>query len=71
MTKDTSPGVCDVIGCDEPATATYLDARHSQALKFSVCPVHFDRLQQEPQPVIVAERFGLSDVDGRPVLLLD
>jgi hypothetical protein len=23
------------------------------------------------QQVIVAERFGLSDVDGRPVLLLD
>lgn len=68
---DASASVCDVVGCDEAATATYLDTRDSQVLEFSICPVHFFRLRKGPQPVIVAERFGLSDVDGRPVLLLD
>ena len=71
MRLDAPPSVCDVVGFDEPTTATDLDTRDSQVLEFSICPVHFFRLQKGPQPVIVAERFGLSDVDGRPVLLLD
>jgi hypothetical protein len=67
---DAGPSVCDVLGCGELATASYLDARDSYPLEFSICPAHRSRLQAGAQPVIVAERFGLSDVDGHPALLL-
>jgi hypothetical protein len=68
---DAGPSACDVVGCNESAAGTYLDARGSQLLEFGICPAHHVRLQQGVQPVIVAERFGLADVDGHPALLLD
>ena len=71
MRLDAGPSVCDVVGCDESATASYLDARDSHLLEFSICPAHYSRLQAGAQPVIVADRFGLSDVNGHAALLLD
>lgn len=71
MRFDAAPSVCDVVGCDEAATASYLDARDTRLLEFSICPGHHVRLQKGARPVIVAEGPGLSDVDGRAVLVLD
>jgi hypothetical protein len=69
--KDAGPSDCDVAGCNEPATASYLDARDSRLLEFAICPGHYARLQSGEQPVVVAERFDLADLDGRPVLIME
>lgn len=65
------PSACDVVGCNKSAAQSYLRARDSQLLEFSICSVHYLRLPKGAKPVIVAERFGRSDGDGHPVLLLD
>lgn len=71
MRRDAAPSGCDVVGCDESATASYLDAADSRLLEFSICPAHHSRLQTGAQPVIVTERLGLSGRGGHPALLLD
>lgn len=68
---DAGPSVCDVIGCGESATASYLDASGSHLLEFGICPAHHSRLRTGAQPVIVTERFGPSDAEGHPALLLE
>jgi hypothetical protein len=71
MRKDAGPSVCDVVGCDLPATGTYLDARDSRMLEFGICEGHYTRLQNGEQPVVVAERFDLADLGAHPVLILE
>jgi hypothetical protein len=48
-----------------------LHARDVQLREFSICPAHCIRLQNGEQPVLVAERFDLAGLDGRPALLLE
>jgi hypothetical protein len=69
--EDAGPSACDVVGCDEPATASYLDARDSRLLEFAICPGHHARLQSGERPVVVAERYDLANLDGRPVLIME
>lgn len=71
MRFDARASDCDVVGCDKPATGSYLDARDSRVLEFGICADHHVRLQKGEQPVVVAERFGPSDFESRPVLILD
>lgn len=71
MRLDAHPSFCDVVGCDESAITSYLDARGSDLLEFSICPAHSMRLQTGARPVVVAEPVGLSDAHGHPALLLD
>jgi hypothetical protein len=62
---------CDVVACHEPAIGAYLDARQHPETKFAICAVHFERLTRGEQPVIVAERLDLAELDGRSVLIME
>ena len=68
---DAAPRRCDVPGCDEPATRSYLHARLARMLEFSICTGHYARLQNGERPVVVAERLDLAALDDRPGLVLD
>jgi hypothetical protein len=63
--------ICDVVACDDPATGRYLHLRQNQALEFRVCRGHFARLESGESPSVVAERFDLAELDGRPALVMD
>lgn len=71
MRLDAAPSCCDVVGCAEPATGSYLHARDVRLLEFSICAGHYVRLQNGAQPVIVTEGFGLAHADGDAVLILE
>ena len=68
---DAAPSGCDVVGCHAPATSSYLHARDTRLLEFSICTDHYARLQNGEQPVVVAQRIDLAALDGRPALLLE
>lgn len=63
---DARPSGCDVVGCDQPATGSYLHSRESLLMEFSICDGHYARLRNGEPPVI-ADDPGL----GAPVLILE
>lgn len=70
MNKDAVPSSCDVVGCDEPATGSYLHARDTRLLEFGICIRHHARLQNGERPVVVADSYDAPGLDGRPALVL-
>lgn len=71
MFGDQRPTICDVVGCEEPTTGSYLDTKAHGGFQFWVCAEHFARLQGGEQPVIVAERWDLAQLDARPALIME
>lgn len=67
---DAAPSNCDVMGCEEPASGSYLHARDSRLLEFAICPGHYARLQKGGQPV-VADDPSWVNTDCRPALILE
>lgn len=67
---DAQPSHCEVAGCELPATDSYLHAAGERLVEFGLCAKHHARLKSGEQPVVVAERFDLADLDGRTVLVL-
>lgn len=71
MEKDAAPSGCDVIGCDEPATGSYLHARDTRLLEFGICIGHHARLQNGERPLVIAEPTALrGSTSSRPALVL-
>lgn len=68
MEKDAAPSSCDVAGCPEPATGSYLHARDAEHLEFGICPEHHAHLQKGARPIVVSE--GYDALHGRPMLVL-
>jgi hypothetical protein len=67
MTRPQDGG-CEVVGCDDPATGSYLHAAHGAAVEFLVCAGHVARLQAGVRPVVLADR---RDDGRRPTLVLE
>jgi hypothetical protein len=63
MRKDAASRACDVVGCDEPATGSFMRARDARLVAFSICDGHFVRLQLGDRPRVVD--------DGLPALVLE
>lgn len=61
---------CDVVGCSQPGSGSYLAASDTRVLRFAVCDEHLSRLQAGARPTVVAERLDLSRLDALPALLL-
>lgn len=70
MRIDAAPSACEVVGCDEPATASYLHARDARLLEFSICTDHYSRMQHGEQPTVVGEGGDLAPLDGPAALLI-
>lgn len=70
MRMDATPSRCEVLGCDEPATATYLHAVDKRLVEFSICGGHSARVERGERPVVAAERSDPADLAGRTVLVL-
>ena len=67
-----TPGLCDVVGCQEASTQGYLDCRGSRSLSFRVCIRHFEQLGAGTEPVIVDHQFdNARTTHGGPALLLE
>ena len=49
---------CDVVGCGDPSTGSYLHATTRSAIQFAVCDVHFDQLKDGGKTVILDGRKG-------------
>lgn len=63
-------GTCEVAGCGEPATGSYLhSAARGAAVEFGVCATHVARLQAGSRPAVVVENG--DDGDRRTTLVLD
>lgn len=71
MLRDPDVVVCDVVGCDKPASGTYLNGVSRPGYQFFICAEHHDRLKAGAQPVIVAERFDLAQMEVGPALVLE
>jgi hypothetical protein len=71
VTNQISSVTCDVVACNESATGRYLDVRLDRALEFQLCADHFARIQDGEVPEVVAERPGLTELDGKPALAMD
>lgn len=71
MRKDAAPSGCDVVGCDEQATGSYLHAWDSLLLEFAICTGHHARLQTGVKPVVITERFNVAGLEPDPVLILE
>lgn len=71
MDIDAAPSSCDVVGCGEPATGSYLHARDARLLEFGICTGHHARLQNGERPVVLAEPTTLRGSKlSRPALVL-
>lgn len=55
MRKDAAPSACDMVGCDKPATGSFMRARGTQLLEFSICDGHYSRLQLDDRARVVVE----------------
>lgn len=67
----TIPGTCDVRACAAAATGRYLYTSHDQAVEFSVCTLHFDRISRGARPLVVTQQADSTEAGARPVLLLE
>lgn len=65
MTRPDAGG-CDVAGCGDPATGSYLHSAHGDPLEFAVCAAHVARMQAGTRPVVLVE----DDADGRRATLV-
>lgn len=50
--------LCEVAGCEDPATGSYLHAGPGDAVEFRVCAGHVARLQGGTRPAVVVEKRG-------------
>lgn len=51
-------GSCEVTGCDDPATGSYLHSAREGAVQFAVCAAHVARLQAGSKPAVVMQDDG-------------
>lgn len=70
MRTDAAPSTCEVVSCDEPATASYLHARDARLLEFSICTDHYFRMQNGEQATVVAKGGELTPLEGRTALVI-
>lgn len=71
MRRDAGPSVCDVAGCTDEATGTFLHARDARLLEFGVCSGHYVALQSGERPVVASDRVGPGDPNEEAVLILE
>ena len=48
-------GGCEVAGCGDRATGSYLHSAHGDPVEFAVCAAHVSRLQAGTRPVVLVE----------------
>lgn len=70
MTAEPGPAVCDVVGCDRPATDNVVHVEASHVMGFRICEVHRRRTQEGQRPMVAAERSDLAQRFGRPALIM-
>ena len=60
---------CEVVGCGERATGSYLHSARDAAVEFAVCATHVARLQAGTRPAVVVE--DGADGDRLTTLVLE
>lgn len=60
-------GGCQVAGCGELATGSYLHSGHGDAVEFAVCATHVARLRAGSRPAVRVEK---GDDGGRRATLV-
>lgn len=59
-------GGCDVAGCGDPATGSYLHSGDGDPVEFAVCAAHVARMQAGTRPAVLVE----NGADGRRATLV-
>jgi hypothetical protein len=62
---------CDVVGCDQPPTGSYLSAGRTEVAEFAVCHTHLAKMKAGRRPVVVEALQAAPDAAPSASLLFE